>query len=462
MSVKQNIFKNGIASAVQKGVKIAEQLLLVPFFISAWGAAYYGEWLTLTIIPSVLGLSELGFGTATCNYFVLKYASGDKQGAINVAKTGLRIITIMVFCFIILSFITLYILYINNVFDKSIINRNHAIISVSFLLLSRTMGFYMPLYESHYRAARKVSIGLNILNIYALINLTIGILILALKYNIVIYSLSNLIITVIFTIIYSKVAKKILPKTKNLKAEYLKTEAKDIIKKGFGYLLSPIWQAIYFQGTTFVVRIVLGPVAVTLFNTVRTLTRAVTQANTIMSYTLMPELQYEMGAGNLDKARKLFRFGLFTILLIAIVGATSLIIWGPSFYNFWTNNTLNPPRTMWIFFIICILFNGLWGFGSDILIAANRPYDFTIAATTIALITIVFTYFGSKHYGINGAALSSLLLEISLFLFIMPKSFKLIKLPTSYILRDTWQEFTVLIKSTINNKIIKFKTYKKS
>jgi len=50
LSLKKNLLKNGLASAVQKIIKIAEQLLLVPFFISAWGAAYYGEWLTLPLL----------------------------------------------------------------------------------------------------------------------------------------------------------------------------------------------------------------------------------------------------------------------------------------------------------------------------------------------------------------------------------------------------------------------------
>ena len=96
MSLKKNLIKNGIASALQKGVKVAEQLLLVPFFINAWGAAYYGEWLTLTIIPTMLGFSDLGFGSAACNSFVLKYAAGDKKGAADTAKSGFFALHILV------------------------------------------------------------------------------------------------------------------------------------------------------------------------------------------------------------------------------------------------------------------------------------------------------------------------------------------------------------------------------
>jgi hypothetical protein len=103
MSVKKSIFKNGIAAGLQKLIKVAEQLFLIPFFIKYWGAAYYGEWLTLTIIPSFLALSEFGFGSATANTFLIKYASGDKQGAADVSKTGVRIMTYLILGAILVS-----------------------------------------------------------------------------------------------------------------------------------------------------------------------------------------------------------------------------------------------------------------------------------------------------------------------------------------------------------------------
>lgn len=83
-NVTKGVLSNATAMLVQKIVRILDQLLLVPFFLTAWGAAYYGEWLTLSIIPSVLAFSDLGFGSAVCNSFVLSYARGDKQTAANL------------------------------------------------------------------------------------------------------------------------------------------------------------------------------------------------------------------------------------------------------------------------------------------------------------------------------------------------------------------------------------------
>ena len=87
MSVVRGIFNNGIANIAQKIVRILDQLLLVPFFLTAWGAEYYGEWLTLSIVPSVLAFSDLGFGSAVSNGFVLAYAAGNKQQAANLYKS---------------------------------------------------------------------------------------------------------------------------------------------------------------------------------------------------------------------------------------------------------------------------------------------------------------------------------------------------------------------------------------
>ena len=87
----KGIIGNGLAQITMKVIHALDQLLLIPFFLTAWGATYYGEWVTLSIIPSVLGFSDLGIGSAASNSFVLAYVSGKKQQAANLRKIGLVI-----------------------------------------------------------------------------------------------------------------------------------------------------------------------------------------------------------------------------------------------------------------------------------------------------------------------------------------------------------------------------------
>jgi O-antigen/teichoic acid export membrane protein len=437
LSLKKNLLKNGLASAVQKIIKIAEQLLLIPFFISAWGAAYYGEWLTLTIIPTIIAFSDLGFGTAACNSFILKYAAGDKQGAANISKSGFLSIHSIVLAAILLSGIALMVLSYFNIFDKSLIARQDAILAVSFLMLARILGFYQPLNEAYFRAARRAALSINLMSVYSSLNLLVGLIVLLTHHGIVLYAFSNLVIALVYALVYTLIARKTLPIHKELKGRVLKADIVSIFHKGFGFLLSPVWQALFFQGTTFVVRIVLGPVAVTIFNTVRTLTRAVNQANAMVIASVLPELQYEMGAGNLPQARKIFRFGLIIITLIAVVGMLFLFIGGPWFYELWTRKALNPPAMMWNIFIIGILFSGAWWMASDVLIAANRPFDFTIAGVIVSAFAVLASYLLSIPFGLTGAAVGSLLLDLILFFYVLPRSCKLIEQPVASLIGDS-------------------------
>ena len=103
MILRINLFKNGLASLLIKGIRVAEQLLLIPFFISAWGAEYYGEWLTVTIIPTIVGFSDLGFATAASNSFILKFANNERQFAANISKSGFFSVNLIVIFSLIFS-----------------------------------------------------------------------------------------------------------------------------------------------------------------------------------------------------------------------------------------------------------------------------------------------------------------------------------------------------------------------
>lgn len=421
MSLAKSLFKNGIASTIQKIVKILEQLILVPFFISAWGAAYYGEWLTLTIIPSMLAFSDLGFGSSAANKFLLKYASNDKQGAANTAKSGIIIITGVVIFSLLLSAAAIYIIDFFRIFEKSLILREDAIWAISLLMIARILGFYNQMFEAYYRAARNAALSINMFTLFSAINITVSIAVLIAGKGVIWFALSNLLVAILFTPFYAIVAVRKLGLEKSYKGNVLRSEIKEIAKNGFGYLLSPIWQAIYFQGTTFVVRVTLGPFAVTIFNTIRTFTRSVNQAFSLVIASTFPEFQYEIGAGNLFKARKVFGLTFLLVSILAVAGMIFLFFWGSWFYEIWTNKFLNPPKAMWNIFIIGIGFNSIWWTAIIIFQAFNKPYYFTIPGTIMALISVFITYLLSKNFGLTGAAIGSFTLDFILAFYVLPQ-----------------------------------------
>lgn len=430
MSLKSNLLKNGIASILQKGIRILEQLFLVPFFITAWGAAYYGEWLTLTIIPSIIAFSDFGFGTAAANSFVLSYAAGDHQKAANINKTGLMVITLMILAVMLISSIVLYVCNEFHVFEKSLINSYDAIIAVSILILARLLNFYTQLFQAYFRAAQKAAMSINWLTLKAGLNLLAGLCVLLLGYGVVAFSLSQLIVIVIFNLTFAYNGKITLELFRNFRGKVDPVELKSIAHKGVGYLVSPLWQAIYFQGTTFIVRIVLGPEAVTIFNTLRTLSRSINQIFFLTKTTVFPELQFEIGRGEMNRARKLYRMSVFGVFSMALVGFIFLVLFGLPLYHIWTKNEFSISPLLWYIFISGMLLNALWWTAEMIFAAMNKPNKFAIFGLVSALVSTGLTYVLSLNFGLNGAAIGSVSLDVLMVLIALPFAAKMLNMGT--------------------------------
>ena len=81
---------------------------------------------------------------------------------------------------------------------------------------------------------------------------------------------------------------------------------KEIKTKSLGFLMTTIWQSIFFQGSTFAVRLTIGAEGVAVFNTVRTVCRSANQLFSIINGSVFPELQLEYGQGNMIKVRRIY------------------------------------------------------------------------------------------------------------------------------------------------------------
>ena len=452
MSLRKNILKNGVAKLFQKGVRILEQLFLVPFFITAWGADYYGEWLTLTIIPSILAFSDLGFGSAAANTFVLRYASDDRQGAANIGKTGFFILSVVICSGIIISIIALALLNHFHIFEKSLLKSHDAILAVACMMTARLLNFYQQLYDAYFRSARKASLSISLQSINSLCAIAGGFIVLQTGGTVVAFAVTILSITLVFNPVYIILAKKTL-KLRELKtARIIKEDIRDTFKIGIGYLMSPVWQSIFFQGNTFIVRLLLGPSAVAVFNTVRTLSRSASQLFTIIYGSVFPELQYEIGQGNTAKAQKLFRISIFIVILLSLIGMLVLYWGGMWFYQIWTHKALQPPPAMWTIFIVGIGFNALWWTAEMVFQAVNRPYEFTIAGLIAACLSVGTTYLLAGKFGLVGAAAGSLVLEICLAFYVLPTSCRLIGQPIKSLFCDFLSKDFLFLKSSLTKK----------
>ena len=452
MSIIRGVISNGLANVVQKIVRIADQLLLVPFFLTHWGAAVYGEWLTLTIIPSVLAFSDLGFGSAVCNSFVLAYAAGDKQKAADLRKTGFWIITLTIILGLLLTVVAMVMGTKMHLFEKSQIQAQDAMIAVVCMMVARLLTFYTQLVDGFFRGVRKAALGSLFGSGSYLLNIAVGLIVLLMGYSVAIFAFSQLVIAVINIIVYSVYGCRLI-NLQGYKGRILKRDMNDIVKKGMGYLMTPVWQSVYFQGTTFVVRITLGAEATAIFNTIRTVCRSINQMFSIINASIFPDLQYEYGQGHIETVHKYFRVAVISSMIIGLIGCSILVIFGLDIYGWWTNSVLTVPHSVWYVFMLGAFFNAVWWTSVVTYRMTNQPYHFAIASTVMSFVSVGLSYVLSCPFGLLGAAVGSTVFELVMAIYVLPDSCRLLGMKVQDLFTNIGNDIFLIKSKFLKSKV---------
>lgn len=421
-SIRKNIVLNGFANVGQRIVTIANQLLLVPFFLTAWGTEYYGEWLTLCTIPSVLMFSDMGFGTSASNAFVLAYSDKNYQKAANIYCTGFIIITCCIILGIIISFSTMLIVAKTELLDKSLISAEDAVWALTFMMSGRLVGFYNQLFEAFFRSMHRAASATNYKSIEGSFLILSGIFVLWKDYGVVMYAFTSFIASSIFNLVYALIAINVID---NLPiGRFDKKEVKMICSKGFGYLASPLRQALYFQGSTLVVRAVLGAEAVAFFNTIRKVVRTVNHMFNIIGESTFPELQIAIGQNNMVLAKSIFFKSMKLVLATGVIGVIFLSTTGIPIYNWWTHNSFSVTFDIWVLFMIGILITSTWSTAGFSFRAFNKPYYLALVGIVSSLISLCAIYILSNACGVLGTTIGYVSYDLMMALFVLPYAFR--------------------------------------
>jgi O-antigen/teichoic acid export membrane protein len=92
MSGLRGIAKNLTANFGSHLVSVLQQVVLTPLFIKGYGAAGFGEWLTLSAAVSYLGTLDFGIQTFVNQDLTVRYHRGDMDGFHVQQSTALRML----------------------------------------------------------------------------------------------------------------------------------------------------------------------------------------------------------------------------------------------------------------------------------------------------------------------------------------------------------------------------------
>jgi O-antigen/teichoic acid export membrane protein len=388
-------------------INLASRVLLVPLFLTAWGARVYGEWLLLSSIVAYLSLTDLGGQLYIINRLTQAYAQHDIPLFRKILHTGLGLFLVLplavflIFVGVILFFPPGYLLQIT-VTSPTVVFLVLSILAFQ-LVFSLPQGILMGVYRSVGLLPRGVMLG-NLMQGLIILFVAAGLLLRCGMLTIVIL---QVLPALIITLIALWDLNRIFPQFNVLSLQEADFSfGLSFVNPSFYFMLIQIAQACSIQGMVVIVGIVLGSVQVVVFATLRTVVYSVRQVLGLLAQSAWPEMTRLDAERNNDKLALLFR----GILRTTLVATTCLVIvfhfWGGTIYHAWLGDRVAYSQTLMDLFLLYLVLLLVWNSCGNLLMAVNQHYAYSLVVFASSLLTIGLAYLGGLRYGLSGVVVA--------------------------------------------------------
>ncbi|MGB5835220.1 MAG: hypothetical protein WBG92_24985 [Thiohalocapsa sp.] len=378
---------NGLgANLYNQVVTVAVQLLTVPILLSSWGTEAYGEWLILYAVPGFLAMANLGFSMSAGNDMTAKVARGDRSGALRVFQSLAALLYVIALSGMMLCGALLWWLPLGEWFRFQTMSIE-AIRWVLWLLAAQVFlqlldGVTHAGFRANSQYARHVAFQattrlLQFGGIWLAAILGGGPVAAAGAFLGV-----RLLTTPLFALVLV-----LRHRWLSFGVSHASThELRRLYRPALANMAIPLGNALNLQGMVLVVGAVLGPVAVVVFATLRTLTRLALQMILVVSRAAEPELASAYGAGNAALMKSLYVHALRGGLWLSLLAVLGLALLGTPILEVWTQAKVPMNDALFGWLLASAVATTLWNSPLAVLRAANRHLRaaavFVLAATT--------------------------------------------------------------------------------
>lgn len=425
MSLKLSLLRNLGAGAWGNISLVLVRLMQVPLLLFFLGVEDYGRWLVLSSLPSWLSLANLGFGSVASNEMTMAAGAGDLPKARSLFSTAFAlIIGIGIAGFLLTAFSAPFVPW-EDFLMVSETRHSELAYAVLWLVMTVFVSFSGELFGGRLKAAQKAHISMLISSFKQWISLLFLFVTLNFTTRFDYIAFASFISIFVYLVIFGWLSKKAAPGIHFSMQAVNRKWLKDLFRKGVAFQAFPLGNALLFQGNLLVVQAVLGPAAVALFGTARTLVRSVNQILTLIKHSIWPELSYLFGAGDKVRTVRLHRVGVGMSVAIAFAGVLVLALIGPFLYELWVGKTISLPKRLLLLFLLPIPFNALWITSSVVHYACNQHEGLAKRYLLASVLSLLFCVVLSFFKGIEGAAISTLVADIVLIPYVFTRSLKL-------------------------------------
>jgi O-antigen/teichoic acid export membrane protein len=422
--LRRRVMRGLGATALGPIITAAIQLGPVPFLVHSWGAAKYGDWLVLSAIPGYLSLSDLGFGDASGSDMTQRVAAGDREGAVKTFQSSLALLLCLsLIVFLVAGSLVWWFPWQSWLHLSSVSSPEAAAILfvfASYIIATQQNGIL----ESGFRCDGNFATGTFYIMVLRFVEafsaLSMGLITGRLLY----VALTYLVIRIVATFVYALLLKRKSPWIQIGLRYADKRRIKELLAPAMGFVALPLGYSISLQGFTILIGALLGPVAVTIFSTLRTLTRFNFQILNVIGWTVWPELSAAFGAKNIPLARRLHHHAYQAGLAISLLSGALLWLIGPTLYRLWIRHAVPFDATCFHILILVTFANSLWYTSSVVPMSTNAHQRIAVSLVAFSTASLLVARFLIPALGLPGAAWSLLLIDLLMIWLVLRTSLR--------------------------------------
>jgi O-antigen/teichoic acid export membrane protein len=402
-------------------INIASRIVLVPLFLLAWGADIYGEWLLLSSMVSYLSLTDMGGASYIGNRMTQAYAGRDDGLFRKILHTGLALFLTLPMTVFVMFIVAIF--WFNPASFLHITQTSHRLVIVVLAILGFQFIISLPqsILLKVYFAVEMLPRGVMLANLMQLTNLILLAGGLWLHLGMVAIAALQLVPYGLIAAIALWDLNRKFPQFNILSlAEADFAFGLKFVKPSLHFFLFQIGQAFSVQGTVLVVGMLLGPVQVVLFATMRTIVNLMRSFLDQLAHAAWPEMTRLDAQQDIDKFMVLFRGILRSTLVAAILFMTVFHFFGGYLYHAWLRKTVPYQQPVMDLFLIYMGQFIFWMTCSHPLLATNQHYTLAKALFISSILTIGLAYLGGQHLGLPGIVLGMIVGDVLLPVWCVP------------------------------------------
>ncbi len=414
-----NSIKNAITAVVSNIVTILIGIVSQAIFIKTLGAEYLGINGLFTNIVSMLGIVELGIGSAIIYNLYEPIAKDDTEkikSLMNFYKKSYRIIAVIVF---IIGMMVIP-------FLKNIVGNVSIDINIEFiysLFIIDVVASYLLTYKRSILYANQKTYITNIVHIgYLIVMNTLQIVILLIAKNFIVYLIIKIICRILENVVITIIANRKYPyiNEKNVKKIDKKT-TKDIVKKVKGLIFHKVGSFVVLGTDNIIISKFLGVVTVGLYSNYNMIIQAVSNLFLQVFDSLTASVGNLLVENNCEKSYEIYKNMLMMNSILFTFATTEIICLIEPFIKVWIGEQYLLSKVVLIILMVNFYIQGMRKTCLVFKMAAGVFHEDRYFPIIESIINIVVSVILVKIIGLPGVFLGTIVSTLPVILISYPK-----------------------------------------